>query len=110
MQATLKSLPLDKRRKETTMAKSKRHSYINQHAAIETRPNVDAQIGGLSFTANREDDFGAHIMTDTSNTTNMGLFVGPLSLSLSGRQARTLQRLLNKHFSECGVPSIPGAE
>jgi hypothetical protein len=95
------------------MAKNKRdrrYSYINQHAAIESRPNADALIGGLSFTANREDDFGAEIFTDTSNTTRMGLFVGPLGLSLSGRQARTLQRLLNKHFSECGVPAIPGAE
>ena len=93
------------------MAKrNRRYSYINQHAAIETRPNVSAQVGGLSYTANREDDFGAEIFTDTSNATRMGLFVGAAGLSLSGRQARTLQRLLNKHFSECGVPSIPGAE
>lgn len=92
------------------MAKNKRTSYINQHAAIETRPNADALIGGVSYTANREDDFGAQISTDSSNATTLGLFVGPSSLSLSGRQARTLQRLLNKHFSECGVPSIPGVE
>lgn len=93
------------------MAKrSKRYSYINQHAAIESRPNFEAQIGGRSFTANREDDFGAEVYTDTSNSTRMGLYVGPLGLSLTGRQARTLQRLLNKHFTECGVPSIPGAE
>ncbi len=93
------------------MAKrNRRYSYINQHAAIESRPNFEAQIGGLSRTANREDDFGAEVFTDTSNTTRMGLYVGPLGLSLTGRQARTLQRLLNKHFTECGVPSIPGAE
>lgn len=92
------------------MAKrNRRYSYINQHAAIETRPNVEAQVGGLSRTANREDDFGAEIFTDSSNVTRMGLFVGPLGLNLSGRQARTLQRLLNKHFTQCNEPStIPG--
>lgn len=93
------------------MAKrNRRYSYINQHAGIETRPNRDAQVGGLSYTANREDDFGAEIFTDSNNTTRMGLFVGQLGLSLSGRQARTIQRLLNKHFTECGVPSLPGVE
>lgn len=93
------------------MAKrERRYSYINQHAAIETRPNRDAIVGGLSFTANREDDFGAEIYTDSSNATTMGLSVGQSAFSLSGRQARTLQRLLNKHFTECGVPSILGAE
>jgi hypothetical protein len=93
------------------MAKRNQHqNYTNQRATIETRPNQDAQIGGLSFTANREDSFGAEIYTDTSNTTRMGLYVGPLGLNLTGRQARTLQRLLNKHFSECGIPSILGAE
>ena len=90
--------------------RNRRYSYINQHAAIETRPNVAAQIGGLTFTANREDDFGAEIYTDSKNATNLGLFVGQTGVSLSGRQARTLQRLLNKHFTECGYPAIPGAE
>lgn len=93
------------------MAKrNRRYSYINQHAAIETRPNYEAQVGGLSYTANREDDFGAEIFTDSKNATSMGLFVGATALNLSGRQARTLQRLLNKHFTECGIPSLPGAE
>lgn len=93
------------------MAKrSKRYSYINQHAAIETRPNSDAQIGGLTFTSNREDDFGAEIFTDSSNATRLSVLAGQGTLNLSGRQARTLQRLLNKHFSECGFPSIPGVE
>lgn len=93
------------------MAKrNRRYSYVNQHAAIETRPNQGAQIGGLSFTANREDDFGAEIFTDSNNATNLGLYIGQTGISLSGRQARTLQRLLNKHFTECGYPAILGAE
>jgi len=93
------------------MAKrNRRYSYINQHAAIETRPNFEAQVGGFTYTANREDDFGAEISTDSKNATSMGLYVGSTALSLSGRQARTLQRLLNKHFTECGVPTIPGVE
>jgi len=94
------------------MAKrNRRYSYINQHAAIETRPNYEAAVGGLSYTANREDDFGANIYTDSSNTSRLSLFVGPTSLGLSGRQARTLQRLLNKHFSECSQAEfIPGVE
>jgi hypothetical protein len=88
----------------------KRYSYINQHAGIETRPNYDAQVGGLSYTANREDDFAAEIFTDSKNATKFSVFAGQAGLSLTGRQARTLQRLLNKHFSECGVPVILGAE
>lgn len=91
--------------------KNRRYSYINQHAAIETRPNYEAQVGGLSFTANREDDFGAEVFTDSKNATQLGLFIGQSAISLSGRQARTLQRLLNKHFTECGATDfIPGAE
>ncbi len=94
------------------MAKrNRRHSYINQHAAIETRPNTDALVGGLSYTANREDDFNADIFTNSHNATRLSLFVGQMGVNLSGRQARTLQRLLNKHFTECSVADyIPGVE
>lgn len=94
------------------MAKrNRRHSYINQHAAIETRPNYEAQVGGLTYTANREDDFGANIFTDSSNTSRLNVYVGSTAVGLSGRQARTLQRLLNKHFTECSTADfIPGVE
>jgi hypothetical protein len=81
----------------------RRYSYVNQHAAIETRPNYEAIVGGQSRTANREDDFGAEIFTDSSNSTQLALGVGQTGLMLTGRQARTLQRLLNKHFTECSI-------
>jgi hypothetical protein len=88
----------------------KRPEYANQHATIESRPNFDAQLGGVTFTRGREDDFNVAVNTDSSNATNLNLLVGQVGISLSGRQARTLQRLLNKHYQSCGVPSILGVE
>lgn len=87
-----------------------RPEYINAHASIESRPNFDAAIGGISYTANREDGFGVAIETSSSNATDLSLQLGVVGVQLSGRQARTLQRLLNKHYENCGVPSILGAE
>jgi hypothetical protein len=87
-----------------------RPEYLNAHAAIESRPNFDAQIGGSTFTSNREDDFNVGINTDSSNATELSFVVGQTSISLTGRQARTLQRLLNKHYVACGVPSILGVD
>jgi hypothetical protein len=80
--------------------------YANSHAGIESRPNYDAQIGGVSFTSNREDDFAADAATNSSNATKVRLFVGQTGISLSGRQARTLQRLLNKHYDNCGASPV----
>ena len=87
-----------------------RPASINQHATIEVRPNYDAAVGGLTFTANREDDFAAQLATDSSNATALSLFVGQTGINLSGRQARTLQRLLNKHYSFCSTAEIPGLQ
>ncbi len=87
-----------------------RPDYINTHAAIQSRPNLSAQIGGATFTANREDDFNVGINTDSSNVTELSLVVGQTGISLTGRQARTLQRLLNKHYVACGTPSVLGAD
>jgi len=86
-----------------------RPEYVNSHATVESRPNYDAQIGGVTYTQNREDGFDVIVNTDSSNTSELRLFVGQTGLSLSGRQARTLQRVLNKHYENCGVPSILGA-
>jgi len=107
--------PLDQRQKADTIMKKKskrfvRPEYANQHATIESRPNYDAQLGGVTFTRNREDDFEASLATDSSNATNLNLFVGQTGISLTGRQARTLQRLLNKHYVSCGVPTILGVD
>lgn len=84
--------------------------YVNSHAGIESRPNFDAQIGGETFTSNREDDFAVAAFTDSSNATELRLFVGQTGINLSGRQARTLQRLLNKHYENCGTPAILGTD
>lgn len=83
--------------------RNRRFQYANQHASIQTRPNVNAQIGGESFTANREDELAASIFTDSKNATAFALQLGGAELTLSGRQARTIQRLLNKHYSSCGA-------
>ena len=91
-------------------ARFQRPVYANQHATIEVRPNFDANVGGLTFTANREDDFEASLATDSSNATNLNLLVGQTGVSLTGRQARTLQRLLNKHYSRCSIANIPGLD
>lgn len=82
---------------------SRRFSYANQHAGIRSYPNPAAAIGGNTFTANREDELFASISTDSSNASELTLAFGPAALALSGRQARTLQRLLNKHFANCGA-------
>lgn len=87
-----------------------RPEYLNAHASIESRPNQDALIGGVTFTSNREDEFDLIVRTDSSNTTSLRLFLGQTGINLSGRQARTLQRLLNKHYENCGTPSILGTE
>lgn len=101
------------RPREQKMSKNRkqkaRSTYANSHASIESRPNFNAQIGGFTYTARREDDFDAAVFTDSSNTTTMSVLVGQSSLRLSGRQARTLQRLLNKHFTGCSdAAEIPG--
>ncbi len=87
-----------------------RPEYANQHATVESKPNYDAQIGGVTYTQNREDGFDVIVRTDSSNSSELRLFVGQTGLSLSGRQARTLQRVLNKHYENCGVPSILGTD
>lgn len=95
------------------MSKSKRvkrPEYANKRAVIEARPSTSASLGGVTFTSGREDDFEASISTDASNATSMGLQIGQFAASLTGRQARTLQRLLNKHYSTCAVPAILGLE
>jgi len=86
--------------------RNRRFQYANQHASIQTRPNLSAQIGGESFTANRDDELAASIYTDSSNATSFALQLGGAELTLSGRQARTIQRLLNKHYSSCGSFSL----
>lgn len=84
--------------------------YVNQNATVETRPNFDAAIGGVTFTQNREDGFDVIVRTDSSNASELRLFVGQTGLNLTGRQARTLQRVLNKHYENCGVPAILGTD
>jgi hypothetical protein len=82
--------------------RNRRFQYANQHASIQSRPNLNAVIGGESFTANREDELAASIFTDSANATQFALQLGGAELTFSGRQARTIQRLLNKHYSTCG--------
>lgn len=82
--------------------RNRRFEYANQHASIQSRPNPAALVGGETFTARREDSLAANIYTDSKNATQFALNLGGVEVSLTGRQARTIQRLLNKHYSTCG--------
>lgn len=83
--------------------------YANKNASIQTRPSTSAMVGGESFTANREDDLEACIFTDSSNSTTFAVHLGKTSYTFTGRQARTIQRLLNKHYLACGTVEVqPG--
>lgn len=84
--------------------------YRNQHATIESRPNPNTKLGGVTETVGREDAFDARIETSASNATTLNLRVGAALVSFSGREARTLQRLLNKHYTRVGVVAYPGVE
>jgi hypothetical protein len=90
--------------------RNRRPVYANQHATIKSLPNFDAQIGGTTFTSGREDEFDVAIATDSSNVSRLDLVIGQTGVSLSGRQARTLQRALNKHYENCGTPAILGID
>lgn len=91
--------------------RNRRFEYANQHASIAVYPNQDAYVGGASFTENREDDFSASIATDSSNATSFVVREGSTVVQFTGRQARTIQRLLNKHYDRCGRSVlIPGLD
>lgn len=98
--------------KKLKSRKNRRFQYANARASIQTRPNYSAQVGGESFTANREDELSASIYTDSSNASSFVLTLGGVDIAMSGRQARTIQRLLNKHYTECGDKEamVPGLE
>lgn len=89
----------------------------NQNAHVVTVANEQAMFGGMTKTRRRDDEFEAHIETDTSNKTLLTLtidfdpyLVQEGLLVLDGRQARLLQRLLNKHYELVGrSPTLLGA-
>lgn len=86
-------------------------AYTNSHASVRVEKNEAAAVGGQSFTDRRDDDFEAFIRTESNNTTSFEVRTGQTVLSLTGRQARTMQRLLNKHYSTCGASyEVPGLE
>lgn len=92
-------------------SRSRRERHLNDHAEIRVQENREADFGGYTYSARRDDGFSADIHTDSSNKTRMYVSAGNEFIALSGRQARTIQRLLNKHFSELGrSPAILGAE
>jgi CRISPR/Cas system endoribonuclease Cas6 (RAMP superfamily) len=82
--------------------RTNRNKYTNQHASIRTEPTMYAQVGGVTYTAGREDDFAAAIFTSTNNSTSVRVQLGSAEFTLSGRQARTIQRMFQKHYATCG--------
>lgn len=67
-----------------------------------TVPNERAMFGGLTYTDRRDDLWYATIGTTTSNATTLLLSTPEGNVELTGAQARTLQRLLNKHYDLTG--------
>lgn len=84
--------------------KNKRtRSESNRNARILNRPNLDAMVGGYTFTKGRDADaLKVSVRTSSSNTTEVVItrFGGDEKLVLSGNEARTLQRALNKHYGD----------
>jgi hypothetical protein len=84
--------------------KNKRtRSESNRNARILNRPNLDAMVGGYTFTKGRDADaLKVSARTSSSNTTEVVItrFGGDEKLVLSGNEARTLQRALNKHYGD----------
>lgn len=84
-------------------SKKVRRSDSNRNAYILSRPNLDAMIGGYTFTKGRdEDSLKASARTASNNSTEVVItrFRGDERLVLSGNEARTLQRFLNKHYGD----------
>lgn len=88
-----------------------RRDYSNRNAIVASKPNEGAAFGGLTETSRRDDGFFAFVSTSSSNSTDMSVCTSTgAPIYLTGREARTLQRLLNKHFSSLGRSrSLPGA-
>ena len=83
--------------------KKTRRSESNRNAFILNRPNQDSVIGGFTFTKGRDADaLKVSARTSSNNSTEVVItrFAGEEKLVLSGAEARTLQRTLNKHYGE----------
>lgn len=82
-------------------SKRSRRSESNRNARILNKPNLDAMVGGYTFTKGRDQDaLKVSARTSTSNATEVVItrFGGDERLVLSGNEARTLQRALNAHY------------
>jgi hypothetical protein len=84
-------------------SKKTRRSESNRNSFILNRPNQDAQVGGFTFTKRRDADaLKVSARTSSNNATEVVItrYQGDERLVLSGAEARTLQRVLNKHYGE----------
>lgn len=83
-----------------------RRSESNRNSYILRRPNSDASVGGQTFTKGRDSDaLKVSARTQSNNSTEVVLtrFGGEERMVLNGHEARTLQRLLNAHYADCGT-------
>lgn len=74
--------------------------YANKNARIEFTGNPNAFRAGVTTTARRDDLFQLEIRTDSSGRSVLELADDRGTFRFDGRKARTLYRLLAKHYDE----------
>ncbi len=84
-------------------SKRSRRSDSNRNSFILNRPTETAMVGGYTFTKGRDADaLKVSARTSTNNSTEVVItrFGGDERIVLTGNEARTLQRVLNKHYGD----------
>lgn len=84
------------------MSKRKRRTSQNKKAIIVSQPQRAATGRTILVTSTerRDDDLDIAVQTDTKRQTILSMGNLDFAVSLTGRQARTLFRVLEKHYRE----------
>lgn len=73
--------------------------YTNKNSRIVQEISDTSALARSTFTDRRDEGtLVAALHTDSGNATDFVIQMPGFSLQLSGHQARTLQRLLNRHY------------
>jgi len=86
------------------MPRNKRnYTSTNKNAIIRSRVDRTGKL--RTETARRDDGFNAAMTTDTRNdSTRFFIDLDQQTVEFSGREARTLYRLLHNHYKFTGKP------
>ena len=83
-------------------SKRNRRNESNRNSRIVSKSNMNALVGGVTFTKGRDAEaLKVSARTNSNNSTEVVITRngGEEKLVLSGFEARTLQRVLNKHYN-----------